>query len=104
MACPCHEEPARPSKAENRERATRSPFAAGGVGALSAGTARPAGAVRLDGVFGADRPVEIEIGFGKGLFLVNAGQSRPDLHFVGVEIVRKYQLFTATRLAKRGLA
>ena len=54
-------------------------------------------------VFGADRPVEIEIGFGKGLFLVNAGQSRPDLHFVGVEIVRKYQLFTATRLAKRGL-
>jgi tRNA (guanine-N7-)-methyltransferase len=55
------------------------------------------------GVFGADRPVEIEIGFGKGLFLLNAGQSRPDLHFVGVEIVRKYQLFTATRLAKRGL-
>ncbi len=54
-------------------------------------------------VFGADRPVEIEIGFGKGLFLVNAGQSRPDLHLVGVEIVRKYQLFTATRLAKRGL-
>ena len=54
-------------------------------------------------VFGADRPVEIEIGFGKGMFLVNAGQSRPDLHFVGVEIVRKYQLFTATRLAKRGL-
>jgi tRNA (guanine-N7-)-methyltransferase len=54
-------------------------------------------------VFRADLPVEIEIGFGKGLFLVNAGQSRPDLHFVGVEIVRKYQLFTATRLAKRGL-
>jgi hypothetical protein len=26
-------------------------------------------------VFGADRPVEIEIGFGKGLFLINAGQS-----------------------------
>ena len=55
-------------------------------------------------VFGADRPVEIEIGFGKGLFLLTAGQPRPDVSFVGVEIVRKYQLFTATRLAKRGLS
>ncbi len=54
-------------------------------------------------VFGADRPVEIEIGCGKGLFLLTAGQARPDVSFVGVEIVRKYQLFTATRLAKRGL-
>ena len=50
-------------------------------------------------VFGSDQPVEVEIGFGKGLFLLNASQSRPDLHFVGVEIVRKFQLYTATRLA-----
>ena len=54
-------------------------------------------------VFGADRPVELEVGFGKGLFLLTAAQARPDVSFVGVEIVRKYQLFTATRLAKRGL-
>ncbi len=53
-------------------------------------------------LFGADRPVEMEIGFGKGLFLLNASGARPEVHFVGVEIVRKYQLFTATRLAKRG--
>ena len=54
-------------------------------------------------VFGADRPVEIEVGFGKGLFLLTAARARPDVSFVGVEIVRKYQLLTATRLAKRGL-
>ncbi len=54
------------------------------------------------GVFGNDRPVELEVGFGKGLFLLNASQARPDVNFVGVEIVRKYQLFTATRMAKRG--
>ena len=54
-------------------------------------------------VFGADRPVEIEVGFGKGLFLLTAAQARPDVNFVGAEIVRKYQLFTATRLAKRGM-
>jgi tRNA (guanine-N7-)-methyltransferase len=55
-------------------------------------------------VFGNDRPVELEVGFGKGLFLVSAAASRPDVNFAGVEIVRKYQLFTATRIAKRQLA
>jgi tRNA (guanine-N7-)-methyltransferase len=54
-------------------------------------------------VFGNDCPVELEVGFGKGLFLLQAAQTRPDVNFAGVEIVRKYQLFTAARLTKRGL-
>lgn len=54
-------------------------------------------------IFGNDHPLELEVGFGKGLFLVTAAQAHPEINFVGVEIVRKYQLFTATRLAKRGL-
>jgi tRNA (guanine-N7-)-methyltransferase len=54
-------------------------------------------------VFGHDRSVELEIGCGKGLFLLNAALACPQVNFVGVEIQRKYQLFTATRLAKRGL-
>lgn len=54
-------------------------------------------------VFGNDHPVELEVGFGKGLFLVTAAQARPEVNFAGVEIVRKYQLFTATRLARREL-
>jgi tRNA (guanine-N7-)-methyltransferase len=52
-------------------------------------------------VFGNGRPVELEVGFGKGLFLLTASQARPDVNFLGCEIVRKYVLFTATRLAKR---
>jgi tRNA (guanine-N7-)-methyltransferase len=52
-------------------------------------------------VFGNDLPVEIEVGFGKGLFLLTASQSSPDINFLGIEILRKYQLFTATRIAKR---
>jgi tRNA (guanine-N7-)-methyltransferase len=65
----------------------------------------PAGPGRLDlaTVFGNDHPVELEVGFGKGLFLVSAGQARPDTNFLGVEIERKYQLLAATRLARRGL-
>jgi tRNA (guanine-N7-)-methyltransferase len=55
-------------------------------------------------VFGNDHPVEVEVGSGKGLFLVTAATACPGVNFLGVEIVRKYQLFTATRLAKRGLA
>jgi tRNA (guanine-N7-)-methyltransferase len=52
-------------------------------------------------VFGNDNPVEIEIGFGKGLFLITASEACPAVNFLGIEVVRKYQLFTATRLAKR---
>ncbi len=55
-------------------------------------------------VFGNDRPVEIEVGFGKGLFLLTAAALRPEVNFLGLEIERKYQLFTASRVAKRQLA
>jgi tRNA (guanine-N7-)-methyltransferase len=54
-------------------------------------------------VFGNDHPVEVEVGSGKGLFLVTESQARPGVNFFGIEVVRKYQLFTATRLATRGL-
>jgi len=66
----------------------------------------PLSPAQLDwqGLFGNHHPVEIEVGFGKGLFLVTAGGVCPDVNFLGIEIARKYQLFTATRLAKRGLS
>src|SRR5262249_12679778 len=55
-------------------------------------------------VFGNQHPVEIEIGFCKRLFLLTSSQARTDTNFVGIEIDRKYQLFTATRLAKRAVS
>ena len=54
-------------------------------------------------LFGNDHPVEVEVGFGKGQFLLTTALANPDVNFVGVEVVRKYQLFTATRMAKRDL-
>jgi tRNA (guanine-N7-)-methyltransferase len=69
----------------------------------SASSGQPLAPLNWREVFGNDRPVELEIGFGKGLFLLNAAGACPEVNFAGVEIVRKYQLFTATRLAKRGL-
>jgi tRNA (guanine-N7-)-methyltransferase len=53
-------------------------------------------------IFGNDLPVEIEVGFGKGLFLLTASGARPQINFLGVEIDRKYQLYAATRLLKQG--
>lgn len=54
-------------------------------------------------VFGNDHPLEIEVGFGKGLFLLTAGQACPTVNFLGIETERKYQLYAANRLAKREL-
>src|SRR5262249_31661062 len=62
------------------------------------------GPVNWTMLFGNTNPVEIEVGFGKGLFLLTASQARPAVNFVGVEIMRKYQLHAATRLAKRDLS
>lgn len=55
-------------------------------------------------LFGNNHPVEIEVGFGKGMFLVNTGQEHPDRNYFGIEIVRKYQLYAATRVAIRKLS
>jgi tRNA (guanine-N7-)-methyltransferase len=54
-------------------------------------------------VFGNDHPVEVEVGFGKGLFLVTAGQAHPEINYLGIEVLRGLQLYAATRLAKRRL-
>ncbi len=54
-------------------------------------------------LFGNSNPVEIEVGFGKGLFLVTTGAANPDRNYFGVEIIRKYQMYAATRVAGRAL-
>ena len=37
-------------------------------------------------IFGNRQPVEMEIGFGKGLFLLTAAQACPGVNFLGVEV------------------
>lgn len=54
-------------------------------------------------LFANDHPIEVEIGFGKGLFLTTSATANPKINYFGVEIERKYQLFGATRLLERGL-
>ncbi len=54
-------------------------------------------------LFAVDRPLEVEVGSGKGLFLQSAATDVPDHNFLGIEVARKYAHHTAARLAKREL-
>ena len=54
-------------------------------------------------VFGADGPVEVEIGIGKGRFLLDAAEKRPEINHLGVEWANKYLRFAESRAQRRGL-
>ena len=53
--------------------------------------------------FPADQPVEVEIGIGKGRFLLEAAEKRPEINHVGVEWANKYLRFAESRAQRRGL-
>ena len=55
-------------------------------------------------LFGNDHPVELEIGSGKGLFLINAASRNVQCNFLGIELARKYAKLAAERLARLNLA
>ena len=48
--------------------------------------------------------VELEIGFGHGLFLYERAALRPEARLLGLEIKRKWAYLVAERCSKRGLA
>jgi tRNA (guanine-N7-)-methyltransferase len=54
-------------------------------------------------VFGAEGPVEVEIGIGKGRFLIAAAAARPGVLHLGVEWANKYLRIAESRALKRGL-
>ena len=53
--------------------------------------------------FGNDHPVELDIGCGRGLFLVTAGEVHPSTNFLGIEIDYRHGRHGARRLQRRGL-
>jgi tRNA (guanine-N7-)-methyltransferase len=67
---------------------------------------RETGWGRLDfaGMFGNANPVVLEIGSGKGRFLIASAIERPDRNYIGIEKSLHYSRVIASRVAKRGLA
>jgi tRNA (guanine-N7-)-methyltransferase len=62
-----------------------------------------AGPVSFTDVFGRSAPVHIEIGAGKGTFLVSQAQAQPNINFLGIEWGRKYYRFAVDRIGRWGL-
>lgn len=54
-------------------------------------------------VFGKQGLLEVELGSGKGLFLLKAAQSHPDRLYLGIDVAFTYAQFAAARLARAGL-
>lgn len=50
-----------------------------------------------------ERPFEIEIGCGKGTFLVSQAPESPLVNYLGIEWAREYYLYSADRLRRRGV-
>jgi len=54
-------------------------------------------------IFGRKRPVHIEVGTGKGTFLVNQAKAQPNVNFLGIEWARKYYRFAVDRIGRWAL-
>ncbi len=52
-------------------------------------------------LFGNTQDVELEVGIGKGRFLLLAAAARPDVNYFGIEIARRFYLQALDRVAKR---
>ena len=65
----------------------------------------PDAPARLDlaRLFGNERGVELEIGVGKGRFIMLAATSTPSVNFLGIEYARRYLEHSIERVGKRGL-
>jgi len=61
------------------------------------------GPVDFAELFGNDRPVELEIGMGKGTFLLARAKARPEINFLGLEYARAYCRYCADRFRRAGL-
>lgn len=60
-------------------------------------------ALNLAQLFGNDRPVVLEIGSGKGRFLISSAMERPEVNFIGIEKSLHYHRVIEERVAKRHL-
>ena len=61
------------------------------------------GVVDFETLFGRKGPVEIEIGSGKGTFLVEQSKSFPDTNFFGIEWANKFYKYAVDRMERWAL-
>jgi len=59
--------------------------------------------LKLDRLVEGSGPWEVEIGFGKGRYLLERAQAEPENRFLGIEIAGKYHRILVDRARKRGV-
>ena len=57
----------------------------------------------LAALLGNDHPIELELGLGKGRFILDAAERRAGHNFIGVEMAGKYLRLAHDRARRRGL-
>ncbi len=57
----------------------------------------------LRDIFDSDHPVEVEIGCGKGKFLIARAMENPDINFLGIDVVWKWMKYGVKRSRRRGI-
>jgi tRNA (guanine-N7-)-methyltransferase len=55
-------------------------------------------------IFGRSGPVHIEVGSGKGTFLLNQARAQPQVNFLGIEWAGKYYRYAVDRIGRWGLS
>lgn len=58
------------------------------------------GKLNFNDIFGRKRPLELEIGSGKGTFLLAEAQAFPEKNFLGIEWANKYYKYAVDRLGR----
>ncbi len=56
--------------------------------------------IRWNELFGNDHPVEMEIGMGKGTFLVEQAKARPETNFFGIEYANWFWKYASDRIRR----
>ena len=74
------------------------------VAGREAGNGSLGAPLRLDELVPGDGPWEVELGFGKGRFLLARAAAHPERRFLGVEQVSEYYRLVARRAGRRRLA
>ena len=61
------------------------------------------GPVDFGALFGNERPVELEIGCGKGGFLLRQARGHPERNYLGIEWANEFYRYAADRMARWGV-
>jgi|FrelakmetLWP11LW_1041352.scaffolds.fasta_scaffold32134_2 tRNA (guanine-N7-)-methyltransferase len=62
------------------------------------------GSIDFEALFGRSAPVHIEVGCGKGAFLLSEAKANPEINYFGIEWANKFYRYTVDRMGRWGIS